>query len=79
MPQPPTTGPPTQPTLEPCHEEGDIWVGGGDLVVVDDDEQNPISCQNFIPGFLLGYICTLCDICNSESNVFEDKTKRTHK
>ena len=48
---PPTTGPPTQPTLEPCHEEGDIWVGEGDLVVVDDDEQNHICFQNFIPGF----------------------------
>ena len=24
---PPTTPAPTQPTLEPCHEEGDIWVG----------------------------------------------------
>ena len=48
---PPTTGPPTQPTLEPCHEEGDIWVGEGDLVVVDDDEQNHICFQNFIPRF----------------------------
>ena len=45
---PPTTGPPTQPTLEPCHEEGDIWVGYGDL---DANEQNHIALQNFIPGF----------------------------
>ena len=75
---PPTTGPPTQPTLEPCHEEGDIWVGGGD-VVVDDDEHNHISFHNFILRFLHGYICTICDICNSDSDVFEDKTKRTHQ
>ena len=29
--------------------------------------------------FSLGYICTICDICNSDSNIFEDKTKRTHQ